>query len=106
MSDHEKRARRDEIANALKAYRAEIVEADEWRPLADHVLALLDKVERETRAKERERAIAIVTYSVNNLRDAERAAARIGDDKFGQHPCNDPLGIDARSLRRVEGGRA
>ena len=32
---------RDEIVAALRVHRAEIVEADEWRPLADHVLELV-----------------------------------------------------------------
>lgn len=31
---------RDELADVLSGHRAEIVEADEWRPLAEHILAL------------------------------------------------------------------
>jgi hypothetical protein len=33
---------RDELVGALRLHRAEIVEAEEWRPLADHVLALVN----------------------------------------------------------------
>jgi hypothetical protein len=32
---------RDQLAAALSIHRGEIVEADEWRPLADHVLELV-----------------------------------------------------------------
>ena len=32
---------RDELVEALRLHRAEIVEAEEWRPLADHVLELV-----------------------------------------------------------------
>jgi hypothetical protein len=32
---------RDQLAAALSLHRGEIVEADEWRPLADHVLELV-----------------------------------------------------------------
>ncbi len=32
---------RDILVEALRMHRAEIVEADEWRPLADHIFELL-----------------------------------------------------------------
>jgi hypothetical protein len=32
---------RDEMLNVLHSHRAVIIEADEWRPLADHILALI-----------------------------------------------------------------
>lgn len=31
---------RDELISALRGYRSMIVEADEWRPLVDHILEL------------------------------------------------------------------
>lgn len=33
---------RDELVEALRLHRGEIVEAEEWRPLADHVLELVN----------------------------------------------------------------
>jgi hypothetical protein len=41
---------RDELAKALRAHGSEIREADEWRPLAGHVLALLELRERQAQA--------------------------------------------------------
>lgn len=38
---------RDELAESLRnGYRNIILEADEWRPLADHILALMDLAHR------------------------------------------------------------
>ena len=39
---------RDKLVEALKVHEAEIVEAEERRPLAEHVLALLEKAQTHT----------------------------------------------------------
>lgn len=40
---------RNVLVDALRLHGAEIREADEWRPLADHVLALIDDATRGLR---------------------------------------------------------
>jgi hypothetical protein len=47
MSDYSPPFTRELIIDALRPHRAEIVEADEWRPLADHVLGLMYIAVRE-----------------------------------------------------------
>lgn len=43
-------AARDELAKALKAgYGPIILEADEWRPIADHMLAAIEQARRQER---------------------------------------------------------
>lgn len=51
---------RDVLADALKGHRWEIEEAGEWRPLADHVLALIESQRRDATRRALERAAAFV----------------------------------------------
>lgn len=57
---------RDELIESLKAHGAIIKEADEWRPLADHVLALIEaekeKILAETETRKHQRRVAQILH--------------------------------------------
>lgn len=71
---------RDELVNVLRFHRAEIVEADEWRPLVDHVLSIIQqRTEQPIAPESKQRTIGRTHYILHKLWSA--AVDKDGYDK-------------------------
>jgi len=68
----------EELAGILKVgHRAPIVEADEWRPLADHVLGLMRLVRRDALAEATQRVLGREWNLPKDLAESISAIARM-----------------------------
>ena len=85
-SDQIETLSRDDIVDIIKNYRSIIVEADEWRPVADHIMKLMEFAYNAGALEMRSRA-------------AESCHPFLRSMVSKNEVCNNILNIDVESLK-------
>ena len=93
---------RDKLVEALRLHGPEIREADEWRPLADHVLELVQygHLDREMSQRERLHAAGVSDEAIKMLR-LQRQSTEDDDQDWGEPEAMRFCNLLARDLAAV-----